>query len=99
MPGISVYELEGVLNNLDEGKEMFDISHGIEPLESKKVVDQLDAYLSDNLKTADSIQLEMKNNLSRILGPEGMPEGEMKILREIVYDFDAVVDLLTEDDQ
>jgi len=98
LPGISVYELEGVLNNLDEGKEMFDIRHGMEPLESKKVVDQLDAYLSDNLKTADSIQLEMKNNLSRILGPEGMPEGEMKILREIVYDFDAVVDLLTEDD-
>lgn len=99
LPGIRVFELEGMLNSLDEGKEIFDINHEVESTESKKVIDQIDAYLSANLKTADSIQLEMKKNLSRILGPEGMPEGEMKILREIVYDFDAVIDLLTEDDQ
>ncbi|MCK5757687.1 MAG: hypothetical protein KAH14_01240 [Clostridiales bacterium] len=98
LPGIKVYELEGVLNNLDIGKEMFDIRHDIEPAESQKIIEEIDAYLSTNLKTAGSIQIEMKNNLSRILGPEGMPEGEMNILKEIVYDFDAVMDLLTEDE-
>lgn len=98
LPGISVYELEGVLNNLSIGKEMFDIRHDIDPAESEKVVEAIDAYLSANLKTAGSIQLEMKNNLSRILGPEGMPESEINILKEIVYDFDAVMDLLTEDE-
>lgn len=98
LPGINVYELEGVLNNLDIGKEMFDIRHDIEPAESEKVVEIIDAYLTANLKTAENIQLEMKNNLSRILGPEALPESEMNILKEIVYDFDAVMDLLTEDE-
>ncbi len=98
IPEFNVYELEGVLNGLETGKKEFDIRHGINPDDSEAVFNELDAYLDANLKTAINIQREMKDNLSRILGPDGLPEGEKNILQDIVYDFDAILDLLTEDE-
>lgn len=99
LPGFVVYELEGVLNGFETGKSEFDIRHGINPDDSKAVFNELDAYLDANLKTAKSIQREMRNNLSGIIGPSGLPEGETEMLKEIVYDFEAILDLLTEDEQ
>ena len=99
LPGFTVYELEGVLNALEIGKKEFDIRHAFASSDSESVFNELDAYLEANLKTAASIQNEMRNNLGRILGPNRIPEEEKKILQEIVYDFDAIMDLLTEDEQ
>jgi len=99
LPGFTVYELEGVLNALEIGKKEFDIRHALDSSDSESVFNELDAYLEANLKTAGSIQNEMKNNLGRILGPNSIPEAEKKILQEIVYDFDAIMELLAEDEQ
>ena len=95
---VNVYELEGILNSIELGKSEFDSSRGIDPSDSDNVLAELHRYMDANLRTAHSIQREMKNNLGRILGPEGIPEGEKKILRDVVYDFDAVMDFLMEDD-
>ena len=99
LPGTNVYELEGILHGLDDMRKDFNIRNGLNSEDSEKAVEQLNAYLDANIKTGNSIKYEMKKNLSRILGPDGLPEGELRILRDIVYDFDEVMNLLTEEDQ
>lgn len=98
LTGFVVYDIEGVFNALEFGKTQFDAGYGTNPDDSKRVARELDEYLDANLKTANNIQMEMKDNLARILGPKGIPEEEKNILKDIVIGFDAIVDFLEEED-
>lgn len=99
LPGVTVFELEGFLMGLNGKNEQFNILNGINPDESKQVIRELNEYMDSNLKIAGNIHGEIKENLQRLLGPEGIPDEEAKVLSEIVYNFDAVIDFLTEDEQ
>lgn len=97
LQGFSVFELEGVLNALDKGKNQFDLINGFNPKDSKNVINELDDFLDSNIITAKGIQHDMRITLGSILGPEGIPKNELKILKDVVYDFDAIMELFTED--
>ncbi|MDX1359747.1 MAG: hypothetical protein R3232_13010, partial [Clostridia bacterium] len=97
MEGLTVFELEGFMNGLQFGGDEFDLRNGLEPGTSKRILSEINLYLDTNIKTIREIRADMKNNIGRILGADGIPEGERKILQETVYGFDAILELLAED--
>ncbi|MBN2558074.1 MAG: hypothetical protein JXB33_04890 [Clostridia bacterium] len=97
--GMMVYELDGVLAALSVDKDEFDDVYGIDPEESETAMIELDDYLDANLDMAGKIQDDMRANLKRILNPELMGKAEKEMLQSVIYDFNHVLEFLSEDEE
>ncbi|MFO7610942.1 MAG: hypothetical protein R6W99_00435 [Clostridia bacterium] len=97
--GMMVYELDGVLAALSVDKDEFDDAYGIDSDESEAAIIELDDYLDANLDMAGKIQDDMRANLKRILNPGLMGKTEKEMLQSVIYDFNHVLEFLSEDEE